>query len=139
MKYYKLKYTDTLPNGFGGLTSMWKVKILHKYRGDDGLLEHEKFHVRCWWYCLAATWLIALAMFHAGTHGWWFPVAVLGPWTHGTLYRNKYFRKLVEVRAYKIQLRKGDYVSPDFAAKHLATKYKLGISESRARKLLGID
>ena len=139
MKYYKLKYTDNIKDGFGGLASMWKIKILNRYKGDIGLLEHEKFHVRCWWYCLAATWLVSLAMYFAGTHGWWFPVALLGPWTHGTLYRNKYFRKLVEVKAYKIQLKKGSYSNADFAVRALTGKYKLGISESRAKKLLGLS
>lgn len=138
MKYYTLKYTDRIRDGFGGIVSMWKIEILHKYRYDKGLLEHEKFHVRCWWYCLIITWLVALAMFHAGTQGWWLPVAVLGPWAHGTLYRNKYFRMLVEVRAYKIQLKKGNYPSPGFAAKHLSEKYSLGISEKEAAKKLGI-
>ena len=139
MKYYTLKYTDSIRDGFGGLASMWRIKILHKYKNDVGLLEHEKFHVRCWWYCLAATWLVALAMYFAGTHGWWFPVALLGPWTHGTLYRNKYFRKLVEVKAYKIQLKKGSYSNADFAVRALTGKYKLGVSETRAKKLLGLS
>ena len=139
MKYYKLKYTDNIKDGFGGLASMWKIKLLNKYKEDVGLLEHEKFHVRCWWYCLAATWLVALVMYFAGTHGWWFPVALLGPWAHGTLYRNKYFRKLVEVKAYKIQLKKGSYSNADFAVRALTGKYKLGISETRAKKLLGLS
>ena len=138
MKYYKLKYTDRLKDGFGGQASMWKIKILEKYRGDKGLLEHEKFHVRCWWYCLAATWMAALAMFFSGTHGWWFPVMLMGPWMHGTLYRNKYFRMMVEVQAYKIQLRVGSYESKRFAAKSLANKYSLGLSEEDAAKKLGI-
>lgn len=138
MKYYSLKYTDKLPNGFGGQASMWKIKILEKYRNDKGLLEHEKFHVRCWWYCLAITWALAAAMFFIGTHGWWFPVALLGPWTHGTLYRNKYFRRFVETQAYRIQLEEGDYVSGDFAAQHLSDKYSLGMSLRRARKVLGL-
>lgn len=137
MKYYSLKYKRDL-DGWGGKAKMWKIQILEKYRGDTGLLEHEKFHVRCWWYCLAATWLIALAMFYTGTHGWWFPVALLGPWMHGTLYRNKYFRKLVEIRAYRIQLKTGNYHSPQFAVNALMTKYGLGMSEKEARNALGL-
>jgi hypothetical protein len=137
MKYYSLKFKRDL-GGWGGKAKMWKIQILEKYRHDKGLLEHEKFHVRCWWYCLAAAWAIAAGMYFAGPHGWWLPVALLGPLTHGTLYRNKYFRKLVEVKAYKIQLKVGGYGSPDFAVNALANKYKLGISEKEASKLLGL-
>ena len=139
MKYYKLKYTDNIKDGFGGLASMWKIKILNKYKNDVGLLEHEKFHVRCWWYCLAITWALAVAMFFIGTHGWWISFLIAGPGVHSLLYRNKYFRKLVEVRAYKIQLKKGSYSNADFAVRALTGKYKLGISETRAKKLLGLS
>jgi len=139
MKYYTLKYKPSLKDGWGGYARYWKIEIAEKYRDDKGLLEHEKFHVRCWWYCLAATWLVALVMYFAGTHGWWFSVMVMGPWMHGILYRNKYFRKLVEVRAYKIQINKGSYSNVDFAVRALSSKYKLGISESHAKKLLGLS
>ena len=139
MKYYKLEYTDNIKDGFGGQASMWRIKILHKYKNDVGLLEHEKFHVRCWWYCLAATWLVALVLFFAGAYVWWPAVLGVGPWMHGILYRNKYFRKMVEVQAYKIQLKKGSYPNADFAVRLLANKYNLGISESRAKKLLGLS
>lgn len=139
MKYYSLKYTARIKGGWGGLASMWKIQILHKYQGDKGLLEHEKFHVRCWWYCLLITLVIAAAMYHIGTAGWWLPVALLAPWMHGTLYRNKYFRRWAEIRAYRIQLRKGSYPSPQFAVIALTTKYRLGMSDRAARKALGID
>lgn len=108
MRYYSLKYVDKLPGGVGGQASMWKIKILEKYRDDKGLLEHEKFHVRCWWYCLAITWLVAAAMFFAGTDGWWISFLIAGPGVHSLLYRIKYFRKLAEVKAYKIQLEEGE-------------------------------
>ena len=138
MKYYTLKYTDNIKDGFGGLASMWRIKILNKYKNDVGLLEHEKFHVRCWWYCLAATWIVALVIYFVGAHGWWSPVFVVGPWMHGMLYRNKYFRKMVEVRAYKIQIKKGGYSDVSFAVRALTDKYNLGISESHAKNLLGL-
>lgn len=137
MKYYHLKYVSSLPNGFGGKAFMRKIKILEKYRGDKGLLEHEKFHVRCWWYCLAITWLVAAAMFFAGSEGLWVSFLIAGPGVHSLLYRIKYFRKLVEVKAYKIQLKVGGYKSPDFAVNALVNKYRLGISEKKARELLG--
>lgn len=139
MKYYKLRFVSSMSDGFGGKASMWKIKILNKYRNDKGLLEHEKWHVRCWYYCLAATWLAAAAVYACGPDGWWFPLLLLGPWTHGTLYRNKYFRKWSEIRAYRIQLKASSYHSPQFAIDALMHKYGLGMSERRARKALGLD
>ena len=136
MKYYKLKYTNSIKDGFGGKADMWKIRILEKYRGDKGLLEHEKFHVRCWWYCLLACWLVSATMFAIGTSGWWFPVVILGPFLHKVLYRNKYFRQFVEARAYRIQLREGDYNSPQFAINALMGKYGLGLSEKKAKGML---
>lgn len=136
MKYYSLEYTDELPDGFGGKAFLWKIKILEKYRNDKGLLEHEKFHVRCWWYCLAITWLVAAVVFFVGTGGGWISFFIAGPGVHSLLYQIKYFRKLAEAKAYKIQLKAGDYESPDFAVNALVNKYKLGISEKEARELL---
>lgn len=138
MKYYKLKYTSSIKDGFGGKADMWNIRILERYRGDKGLLEHEKFHVRCWYYCLLACWLIAAAMYVIGTAGWWLPVAILGPSLHKMLYRNKYFRRLVETKAYRIQLAKGNYSSPQFAVNALMFKYELGLSEKKAKELLGL-
>ena len=138
MRYYSLRYVDKLPNGFGGLATLWKIKILEKYRHDKGLLEHEKVHVRCWYYCLGVAWLAALAMYFGGTAGWWFPVLLIGPFLHGVLYRNKRFRRLVEVRAYRIQLKEGGYKSPQFAINALMFKYGLGMSERAAKEALGL-
>ena len=137
MKYYSLKYTDKLPNGFGGQASRWKIKILEKYRNDKGLLEHEKFHVRQWYYAMLATFVIAGVLGVFVQPGWGL-IAVLGPFVHSRLSSNKYYRKWGEIRAYRIQLKTGNYHSPQFAVNALMTKYGLGMSEKKARKALGL-
>lgn len=138
MKYYSLKFVDSMPSGFGGKAWMWKIKILERYRNDKGLLEHEKWHVRCWYCCLAAVWSVAATMYFCGPADWWLPFLLLGPWAHGVLYRNKRFRKWSEVKAYRIQLKAGSYHSPQFAVDALMHKYSLGMSERRAREALGL-
>ena len=138
MKYYSLKYVSRMDDGFGGNAKTWKIKILEKYRGDEGLLEHEKFHVRQWYYGMLVALSIAAALFFAGLPVWFAP-AVISPWVHGLLYRNKYYRRWSEIRAYRIQLKKGSYHSPRFAVDALMYKYSLGMSERQAKKALGID
>lgn len=137
MKYYSLKYVSSLKDGFGGLAKMWKIEILEMYRGDKGLLEHEKFHVREWWAWMVGTWLAAVALTLAGSSVW--PVLIaLSPFVKGLVYRLKPYRKWSEVRAYRIQLKKGTYASPQFAVNALMHKYDLDMSERKARKALGL-
>jgi hypothetical protein len=135
MKYYRLKYVKSLEDGFGGMQRFFNIKILEKYRNDVGLLEHEKFHVRMW-YAFTLTFLtIATWMFLAGSSWWLIPLA-LSPYAKGIAYRNKYYRMWAEAQAYRIQLDKGMYSTPDFAVKALVNNYSLGITTSEAKKLL---
>lgn len=138
MKYYTLKYVSSLRDGFGGMAKLWKIEILGKYKGDKGLLEHEKFHVREWWFGLLAALLLALVLW-AFVHPAWGWLALAGPWVQGTLYRAKWYRRWSEIRAYRIQLAVGNYASPQFAVNALMHKYRLGMSEREARKALQLD
>jgi len=53
MKYYSLKYTDKMPHDWtGGYAKAWFIRIRPKYKDDRGLLEHEKTHVRQWFFTL---------------------------------------------------------------------------------------
>lgn len=138
MKYYTLNYVSRLRDGFGGMATRWQIEILSQYQGDQGLLEHEKFHVREWWFGLFAALLLALALW-AWVHPAWGWVALAGPWVQGTLYRAKWYRRWSEVRAYRIQLAVGSYANPQFAVTALMRKYRLGMSERQARKALQLD
>ena len=46
MKYYLVKSSKKLPNGFGGTAQGPLINMLSKYKDDAGLLEHEKTNVR---------------------------------------------------------------------------------------------
>lgn len=137
MKYYTLKYKPSLKDGWGGFARHWKIEIAEKYRGDKGLLEHEKFHVREWWYAMFTVFAIAAALFWYVDPGWGL-LALLGPLANDGLYRAKWYRKWSETRAYRIQLDKGDYKNTDFAWRNLMSLYGLGLSEKEARKALGL-
>lgn len=139
MKYYTLKYTTSIRDGFGAEADMWRIKILEKYKGDNGLLEHEKFHVREWWAWMLTT--IMLALFLIPTFPLAYVLFAISPFTFKVLYRAKWYRKWSEVLAYRKQLVTGynkntPYSSNSFAVKALMNKYGLGLSEKEARKLL---
>lgn len=138
MRYYLLKYTDTVPSGFGGVSNGPCIRILPKYRADRGLLEHEKFHVRQWWGGFALALLIALSASLCGlvVVAALFLGCSLG--LHPVLYRLiRPYRQWSEVRAYRIQLGQyGPSANADFAVRALVEKYSLGLTHDEARRLL---
>lgn len=105
---------------------------------DEGLLEHEKFHVRQWWF-----WVIAFAIPAAFIPS--YPevgyslsaiVVGFGAFMQTALYEMvRPYRQWSEVQAYKIQLKVGG-ITLDRAAEVLSKYYKLNISEEEARALL---
>jgi hypothetical protein len=114
VKYYDLHYFERFadkPSWVGGYAKRWKIYILEKYRNDKGILEHEKCHVRQWWYTLGL---------------------------FGILYRFEWFRLWSEVQAYKLQIACYDYKNYKFFAQMLANRYNLDITEEEAlQKLRG--
>jgi hypothetical protein len=110
MRYYSLRYVDSLPRGAGGNAKGPLISILHKYKGDQGLLEHEKCHVRQWFMLLG-----------------------IG---HALLYRfSKRYKLWAEIQAYKIQLKYNPANLPIFAL-YLATHYGLDLIPDEAKRLL---
>jgi hypothetical protein len=115
MKYYSLKYTDDMKEGTGGYAKGWFIRLRPKYREDKGILEHEKCHVRQWFF----TFML-----------------------HGPLYLFfKPYRLRAEVQAYKEQLDwppalldRKKYL--DKYAEFISTKYKLDITKEEAKKRL---
>ncbi len=112
MKYYSLEYTDDMPEGYGGFTENWRLKIRPKYQDDQGILEHEKTHVRQ---------LFRTIGFHNWLIGW------------------KWYLLRCEVEAYKNQLacppaNNQESYRVQYAA-FISTKYGLNISVEDARKL----
>lgn len=141
MKFYSLKYVTKLGDGFGGEARMWRIRILNKYRGDEGLLQHEIFHVLEWYAWGALALIIAVTGWQLTGSPLFAVFAGWAPWAFKTAYRWKWYRTYSEAWAYRIQLAAGGmggvpYHSPQFAINALMHKYGLGLSERRARELL---
>jgi hypothetical protein len=112
---YSLKYTDSIPDGFGGVAIAWFIRIRPKYKDDVGLLEHEKVHVAQFW----------------RTFGF-----------HGLLYTLfKSYRLKSEVEAYREQLCWPPALTDrahciGHYSEFIAEKYGLNITAGEALKLL---
>lgn len=136
MKYYLIKYTEKIEGGFGGTAQGPLIKILSKYRGDTGLIEHEKTHVRQWYAVLAIGLLLCSLLTQLVAPSLW-PLCGLAPFLHQLLYKFvRSYRRWCEVRAYRKQIAQGDYASTEFAVVALVDKYDLGLSVDEARALL---
>ncbi len=136
MKYYLIKLSESLPNGFGGTAQGPLIKLLPKYQHDVGLLEHEKTHVRQWYAVLALGLLVSALLALLVSPTFWIGCAV-APSLHPLLYKFiRPYRRWCEVRAYRQQLAVGGYASTTFAVTALVEKYDLGLSVDEARVLL---
>ena len=138
MKYYLIKHTEKLANGFGGTAQGPLIKILSKYKDDTGLIEHEKTHVRQWYAVLAIGLLLCTLLMLLVSLSLW-PLLGLAPSLHPLLYKFvRPYRRWCEVRAYRKQLAAGGYDSTDFAVTALVEKYDLNLSTNEARALLAL-
>lgn len=136
MKYYWIKWTNNLANGFGGTARGPFIKILAKYKGDSGLVEHEKMHVRQWYVVLAAGVLLGTLLALLVSTSLW-PLYGLALFIHQLLYTfARPYRRWCEVKAYRKQIATGGYISNEFAVTALAEKYDLDLSVDEARSLL---
>jgi hypothetical protein len=147
-------YTERLPGQTGGRMLGWLplVLIRPKYANDEGLHQHQLVHVRQWWFMFALmAWMIAVAVRFIAPHitG---PLPrealFLGIWlscvTHAVVYQfSPAYRVIAEVMAYRAQMRfrdrKGRRMPLESAVSMLTSdRYRLGITESKARQLLGL-
>ncbi|MQT57163.1 hypothetical protein GHO41_07345 [Pseudomonas sp. FSL R10-0399] len=136
MSYYWVKYSDRLPEQFGGLASGPLIRIRPKYKDDTGLIEHEKTHVRQWYAAMAIGFLLS-ALLTLLVSNSVFPLFGLAPLLHQLLYKFvRPYRCWCEVKAYRKQIAIGGYLSNDFAVKALIEKYYLKLSADEARALL---
>ena len=107
---YLLFYSDNLPDGVGGRTQLFVVRIRPAYKDDIGIEKHEAEHVRQFW---------NLPLIDTALYGWWAG-----------------YRQWAEIAAYKVQLK----YSPDQLlnfAQRMTEMYNLKITKEEALKLLG--
>jgi len=108
---YKVFYTDRfIPERFGGNVYGCLILIRPRWKGNKGLLEHEKTHVRQWWRsCGIGYWLL--------------------------YHLSKTWRLKYEVEGYQVQL----IYSPqnlELFGEYLATKYGLDLTQEEAVELI---
>ena len=136
MKYYFVKCAEKLTEGFGGIAQGPIIKMLHKYKDDVGLIEHEKTHVRQWYAVLAIGLLICTLLTLLVSLSLW-PLYGLALFIHQLLYKFvRPYRCWCEVTAYRKQVAVGGYSSNGFAVTMLVEKYGLDLSVDEARALL---
>lgn len=136
LQCYFVKFTDNIENGFGGTAQGPFIKILPKYKDDEGLLAHEKVHVHQWYAVLAPGLLISTLLTLLVSPSFW-PLYGLAPFLHQLLYKFvRPYRRWCEVQAYRKQLATGGYDSSDFAVTALVEKYDLNLSTNKAKALL---
>lgn len=136
MRYFFLKYTDNIPAEFGGESYGPLIKLRPKYADDQGLLEHEKVHVRQW-YVMTAAALASVGIFALLVSPSLLPLAGLAPACHTLLYKfGRPYRQWCEVRAYRKQIAYGGEASSAFAVTALVEKYDLHLDWQEATALL---
>ena len=142
---YSLSFTENVPTGSAGCTSMYFIRIRPAYRDDKPLLFHEIYHVDNFWlvFLISAAVMTGLA---CGVHQFYpspyvfcpIPLSVLMDWV---LYKIPRFRLWEEVQAYKVQI---EYIPGEMKeinrrkfSNRISTRYGLKISEEDAYILLG--
>ena len=95
-----------------GLTVGPIIFLTKEYADNKSYIEHEKLHVRMFWYWVAPTALLALAGWFLGFLGLWtaVPLAFAGAGVRAALYNfSEKYRLWEEVKGYAIQAEIDDH------------------------------
>ena len=123
-----VKYTKSVTNA-DRVRFTPVIRINPKYKGDKGLLAHERVHV-LQWLAVGFTAGIPLLVFTN-----WLIALCVAITAHDALYHFvRKYRLHAEVMAFKKQLHHGGSV--ELAAKYLAHDYDLNITFENAERLL---
>lgn len=136
MKWPFTFVVPSLPNGVGASSSGPVIRILEKYKDDEGVYQHELRHVNQWLVVSALfAAVIATVLFCTGSSDW-FNLAFAFA-ADPLLYTLIPMYKLhMEIDAYRVQaLYYEDDRLPRFA-QFIATRYGLNVSEDEALKML---
>jgi len=133
-------YVDNLPKGMGGCANAFIVRILEKYRNDEGLHQHELFHVRNWWAnTILSLVVLMVPSFFLVPQPWIWAVVPLCLFVDTIFYIIPQLRLWEEAEAYKIQLKyppattdRDRYAA--LYAKFISEDYGLSISQEEALK-----
>jgi hypothetical protein len=129
-------YVKSLSHNVGGEARGPVIRILEKYRHDEGLYRHELMHVKQW---ATFAWLaipLAYALYNFGYFDY-LGMSVLPMVFHTALYRiMPSYRLWAEASAYKEQARYYHDDRKPFFAEFIAEYYDLNITAADALKKL---
>ena len=147
-----ITYTEKLPEGIGARIPWYApvVQIRPKYRGDEGLVQHELEHARQWWQCFATMGVLTTLGLVVAISVLGHPMPqqslIVGVWlswlAHPVLHTlSRPYRTIAEINAYRRQIkytdRHGEALSLDAAAARLSgSRYMLRLGYEEARQLL---
>ena len=127
-----IHYTDSIPEGFGGVSYGPYIKIRPKYKDDGGIHAHEQTHAKQWWSWFLVGAVAAYLLWPLGNVYWYYAL-LAGVGMHFALYKFVHaYRLWCEVKAYRVQ---AQYYADDrrlLFAKFISTKYRLNISLEQA-------
>lgn len=129
-------FVKTLAPNVGGEARGLVIRILEKYRHDEGLYQHELLHVKQWFVWSLLSLPVAYVLYKAG-HMDFIGLAVLPLVFHTALYRFvPAYRLWAESEAYKEQAKYYPDDRRPLFAEYLAEYYNLKITKEEALKLL---
>lgn len=138
MRYPLVFYVKSLPPDVGGMANGPFIRILNKYRDDEGIHQHEIEHVVQWSIFFAVGLLVACFSFAVMNDALFSAmIATIGFSAHSVLYKFvEPYRLMCEVEAYRVQ---ANYYSDDrrkLFGEFIAKYYNLNITADEAEKLL---
>ncbi|CCO46709.1 conserved hypothetical protein [Vibrio nigripulchritudo SOn1] len=141
--WYHVRYSNKMPAWQQGNSRLFIITLRPETIGDQGVLAHEKCHVKQWWCWFIPLFLFGWTIMYTLGHtmiGLIASSAILGGSTaiHPILYRLiRRYRLWCEVEAYKAQIKFGSYPNNDFAVRALLNpNYDLKLTYERARYLV---
>lgn len=118
-------------------SKFFRIRVKPEYTEDVGLIEHEKVHVKHWYYGLLLCVPVWILLFILDFPNIAFIVLCLSVTLKGLLYTLvPSIRLWMEVEAYKTQIKYTENPNIEFFAEMLSTGYGLDISKTEALQKL---
>jgi len=128
------QYTDKVK---GGDSFMFRVRMNPKYKDNVGLHLHEYQHIKQWYKGLAIGLCVTVPILLLGFPSLALMGLVVSLQLQGLAYTFvPYARKLMEVEAFRVQIKNSKGVPKEFFIKTLVEEYNLNITTAEARELL---
>lgn len=129
-------FVKSLPPNIGGCANGPVIRILEKYKTDEGLYKHELEHVKQWFRLAVLSVPLAYGLLHFGLFDF-MGLALLPLAFHTVLYKlSTAYRLWCEVSAYKVQAQYYQDDRSKLFAHFVANYYDLKVTESEVHALI---